>query len=74
MVLSKNSVRSPWVKKEVETAFEKERQKDRIVLFPVRLDDEVMNTSTTWAADIRRMRNIGDFSGWKDSGSYRAGF
>ena len=74
LVLSENSVNSPWVEKEVETAFEKERRQKRLVLFPIRLDDAVMETREAWAADIRRMRHIGDFRQWKDHDSYKKAF
>ena len=74
LVLSQSSVESSWVEKEVETAFEKERQQKRHVLFPVRLDDAVMQTSTSWAADIRRMRHITDFTDWKDHDAYQKAF
>lgn len=74
VVLSENSVKSPWVEKEVETAFERERQQNRIVLFPIRLDDAVMETDQAWAADIRRMRHIGDFRDWKNHDSYKKAF
>lgn len=74
LVLSQYSVESSWVAKEVETAFEKERQQKRHVLFPVRLDDSVMETSTSWAADIRRMRHITDFTDWKDHDAYQKAF
>ena len=76
LILSEHSVESDWVQKEVETAFEQERQrrkqgqKGATVLFPVRLDSTVMDTDYAWAADIRRMRNIGDFTRWKDHDSY----
>jgi hypothetical protein len=73
-VLSENSVQSAWVKKEVETAFEKEQKQNRMVLFPIRLDDAVMETDKAWAADIRRMRNIGDFRAWKDHDKYKEAF
>lgn len=66
IVLSKNSINSPWVEKEVEAAFEKESREKRIVLFPIRLDNKVMETNQAWAADIRRTRHIGDFTGWKN--------
>ena len=56
LVLSEFSLASTWVKKEVETAFEKETQQNKLVLFPVRLDETVMHTQEAWAADIRRMR------------------
>ncbi len=72
IVLSENSITSPWVEKEVETAFEKERRENRIVLFPIRLDDSIMKTDQAWAADIRRTRHIGDFSRWKNHDSYQA--
>jgi hypothetical protein len=73
VVLSENSVRSEWVEKEVETAFEKERRdpNKRTVLFPIRLDDAVMETGEAWAADIRRTRHIGDFREWKNHDAYK---
>jgi hypothetical protein len=74
VLLSKNSVSSPWVEKEVETAFEKERREKRTVLFPIRLDDAVMETDEAWAADIRRGRHIGDFRDWKNHDSYKKAF
>ncbi len=74
ILLSKNSVRNPWVKKEVETALERERKQKRTVLFPIRLDIAVMKTKETWAADIRRMRNIGDFCAWKKHDKYKKAF
>ena len=74
VLLSDNSVNSPWVEKDVETAFEKERREKRTVLFPIELDDAVMNTNETWAADIRRTRQIGDFRDWKNHDSYKKAF
>ncbi len=74
LVLSEHSVESAWVKKEVETAYEKESKQNRFALFPVRLDDAVMQTSQAWAADIRRMRHISDFTCWKDNDAYQKAF
>lgn len=74
LVLSESSVASEWVEKEVETAFEKEREQRKTVLFPVRLDDAVMDEKTGWAADIRKSRHIGDFREWKNHDSYRKAF
>jgi TIR domain/Pentapeptide repeats (8 copies) len=71
LVLSEHSVNSPWVEKEVETAFEKEHQDNTLTLFPIKLDEIVMQTNTAWAADIRRMRHIGDFTRWKDHDAYQ---
>lgn len=71
VLLSENSLKSPWVEKEIETAFEKERKQNRTVLFPVRLDDSFMETTQAWAADIRRTRHVGDFRNWKNHDSYK---
>jgi hypothetical protein len=71
LVLSENSVESTWVEKEVETAFEKERLQNKLVLFPIRLDDTVMQTIKAWAADIRRSRHIGDFRQWNNYDEYQ---
>lgn len=70
LILSKHSVTSPWVETEVEAAFERERQQNKLVLFPVRIDETVMQTTQVWAAEIRRARHIGDFTHWKDQNSY----
>ena len=68
------SVNSTWVEKEVETAFEKERESKETVLFPIRLDDSVMAMKKGWPADIRLTRHIGDFTKWKDHDSYQKAF
>ena len=71
VVLSENSVNSSWVEREVQAAFEKEQRHGSAVLFPVRLDDAVMDSPRAWAADIRRTRHIGDFRKWKDHDSFQ---
>lgn len=50
---------------EVSTAFKEERWRQETMLFPIRLDDAVMETSEAWASKLRA-RNIGDFTRWKD--------
>jgi len=62
------------VEKEVETAFENESTRNETVLFPIRLDDTVMNIKTGWPADIKRTRHIGDFKEWKDHDTYQKSF
>jgi TIR domain len=70
LILSKHSIRSDWVEDEVTAGFEEERHRGQTVLFPVRLDEAVMNTNEAWAAKLRA-RNIGDFRKWKDHDSYK---
>jgi hypothetical protein len=71
LVLSKRSIASVWVEKEVETAFEKERESGGSVLFPIKLDNEIENIKTGWPADIRRTRHIGDFTDYENSETYQ---
>lgn len=74
LVLSENSVSSQWVEKEVETAMEREREQNKTMLFPVRLDDSVNEIKVGWPADIRRTLHIGDFTHWKEHDSYQKAF
>jgi uncharacterized protein YjbI with pentapeptide repeats len=74
VILSENSIKSEWVGDEVEGALEEEQKGNRSVLFPIRLDDTILNTRDDWAAKIKRRRHIGDFSNWKDKGSYQKAF
>jgi uncharacterized protein YjbI with pentapeptide repeats len=73
LILSEYSITSDWVEDEVTKAFEEERKRDQIVLFPVRLDDAVMDTDEAWAAKLRT-RHIGDFRQWKKLDGYKKSF
>ncbi|MCF8032660.1 MAG: toll/interleukin-1 receptor domain-containing protein [Desulfarculaceae bacterium] len=73
LVLSEQSIESDWVEDEVTTAFEEERRRKKTVLFPIRLDDSVMDTKKPWAAKVRQ-RHIGDFTDWKNHDSYKKAF
>ena len=72
LILSEGAIASDWVEDEVTTAFAEERRRDDLVLFPVRLDETVMETNEPWAGKLRDNRNIGDFSQWKDHDAYKA--
>jgi hypothetical protein len=79
LILTDHSVESAWVEEEVEAALEKERKaqvrgQDRTVLFPVRLDEAVMESDKAWAASIRRTRHVGDFRRWKEDHAYQEAF
>ena len=71
LVLSEKSIQSPWVEREVQAAFEREHKSKKLVLFPIRLDETVMETTKAWAADIRRTRHIGEFGQWREHNSYK---
>jgi len=73
LILSEHSIESDWVEDEVTKAFEEERKRGQIVLFPIRLDDAVMDTNEAWAAKLRA-RHIGDFRRWKEHDEYQKSF
>jgi uncharacterized protein YjbI with pentapeptide repeats len=74
LILSEHSVTNSWVEKEVETAMESEDEQKKTILFPVRLDDSVMEIKEGWPADIRRTRHIGDFRQWREHDEYQKAF
>jgi hypothetical protein len=74
VILSEHSVNSDWVQEEVESCFERERRQERNILFPIRIDNAILDTNRAWVAAIRRQRQIGDFTGWKDPTTFRDSF
>jgi uncharacterized protein YjbI with pentapeptide repeats len=74
LILSEHSIKSDWVEAEVMTAFEEERKREQTVLFPIRLDNAVMDTNKAWASMLRTQRHIGDFRRWKDHDGYKGSF
>jgi TIR domain-containing protein/pentapeptide repeat protein len=71
LILSEHSVASDWVEEEVTRALAEERSRKTTVLFPIRVDDAVLNTNEAWARGLRIQRNIGDFCRWKDHDAYQ---
>ena len=74
IILSENSINSEWVKTEVETAFEVESERSETVLFPIRVDEAVMETKEAWARMLRRERHIGEFTNWIEDDIYSRAF
>jgi uncharacterized protein YjbI with pentapeptide repeats len=74
LVLSKDSVASKWVKYEVNRALNREIEQERKILYPIRLDDTVLTSTSGWATDLRAHRHIGDFTGWQDKAIYQEAF
>lgn len=70
LILSEHSVDSQWVEHEVLSAMGKSPG----CLFPIRLDDAVINTSVPWATMIKQSRHIGNFTNWKDHDAYQRAF
>lgn len=74
IILSKNSLESGWVEREVKRGIAEEEARGEPVLFPIRIDEAVMDCPERWATMIRRKRNIGDFTDWRDDASYQREF
>ena len=74
VILSKHSIGSQWVEKEVEAAFEQERKQEQRMIIPVMLDQAVMKVESGWPADIRRTRTFGDFRRWRRPEVYQNAF
>ncbi|MGH8502551.1 MAG: toll/interleukin-1 receptor domain-containing protein [Gammaproteobacteria bacterium] len=74
LVCSENSIDSEWVEDEVTRAYALERERRKLVLFPIRIDNAVMSTDEAWASKLRHSRHIGDFTAWKDHDAYQTTF
>jgi uncharacterized protein YjbI with pentapeptide repeats len=74
VVLSKFSVESPWIQKEVAAALAEERNRKRTVLFPLRLDNDRMDTEKDWLSNLQESRQIYDFSAWENWEAYYTQF
>jgi TIR domain/Pentapeptide repeats (8 copies) len=74
LLLSEHAVNSSWVKHEVQVALAREIKQDCTVLFPLCLDQAVMQTSKDWAVRLRESRHIGDFTRWQDEAAYQEAF
>ena len=74
LLLSSHSLESPWVTKEVSIALEEEAKSKKNVLFPIDIDNSVMESNSEWISKIRHQRHIANFKNWKDHDSYKAAF
>jgi hypothetical protein len=74
LLLSEHSVKSGWVRYEVELALSRENRELREFLFPIRLDDAIFDCTANWAVSLQATRHIGDFTGWQDDAAYRQAF
>jgi uncharacterized protein YjbI with pentapeptide repeats len=74
VLLSQHSVNSTRVEREVMDALEKELTYNKLVLFPIKLDEHIMQTTLPWATEIRTSHHIGDFTMWKDDDAYQQAF
>jgi TIR domain/Pentapeptide repeats (8 copies) len=74
LLLSEHSVKSGWVRYEVELTLARENRQQREILFPVRLDDAIFQCAAGWAISLQETRHIGNFTSWQDDGAYQQAF
>jgi TIR domain/Predicted nucleotide-binding protein containing TIR-like domain len=74
LVLSKASVQSSWVRFEVRNALALESARQKTVLFPIRIDDAVLEVSGVQEIDRLKEKYIVDFSRWQDRSHYQRAF
>jgi hypothetical protein len=74
LILSESAVNSGWVDHEVELALAREMRQQREILFPIRLDNEVLQSTSHWATTLQATRQIGDFTNWTDPQTYQQAF
>lgn len=69
LILSRESIKSQWVKHEVEKALNTERETQRTIIFPLKLDDSIFQISEPWMEPLKRI-NMLDFSSWRNEQLY----
>lgn len=70
VVLSKDSIKSGWVKREVNIAREREH-KGKDIFFPIFLDNTYLSSSASWVSYLRKQRNIENFQSEVNSRHYQ---
>jgi uncharacterized protein YjbI with pentapeptide repeats len=71
LVLSEQALSSDWVKQEVEAALREEDRRGETVIYPLQLDDAVLEDGPAWVTKLRQSRPVGNFSQWQDPDGYQ---
>ncbi len=74
LILSEASVNSEWVKREIDITLSKESHSNKTVLFPIRIDNAVMNATDEASITLVQSKHIGDFTKWSVLKYYRYAF
>jgi hypothetical protein len=70
VVLSKFSIESAWIQKELQAALTEEKNQNRAVLFPLRLDNSGMDGEKKWMTYLQQTHPIYDFAAWENWEAY----
>jgi uncharacterized protein YjbI with pentapeptide repeats len=74
LILSENSIKSEWVKFEVEIAQSRENENKAPVLFPISIDEAITTCTEEWIQSLRSTRHIGDFAHWEQHTNHQQAF
>jgi uncharacterized protein YjbI with pentapeptide repeats len=74
LIISKNSIMSPWIRNEIEAGLAKERKEDREVLFPIKIDSAYKQDKLDWPVAMHREIHLADFSEWRNQDAYNEAF
>jgi len=70
LILSTNTIASDWIQQEVESALDKEGIIHKEVIYPLCLDNSILECDTCWAECLRQ-RHMSDFTDWQDDAAYQ---
>jgi hypothetical protein len=70
MVLSKFSIESAWIQKELQAALAEEHNQNRTVLFPLRIDKNGVDGEKKWLETLQQTHSIYDFTAWENWEAY----
>ncbi|GCE09479.1 toll/interleukin-1 receptor domain-containing protein [Dictyobacter aurantiacus] len=67
----RNSQKPDWVFQEVIDALATEKEQERHILIPIRLDETIWQLNEDWAEELRQTREIDDFTHWSNEEIYQ---
>ncbi|NQS98704.1 MAG: toll/interleukin-1 receptor domain-containing protein [candidate division Zixibacteria bacterium] len=74
LIVSEHSIKSEWVKDEVEAAFDKEKELEgKKAIIPLNIDKSYLETNVAWVVKLRQ-RRFADFTDWKNHDKFQEAF
>lgn len=70
VILSKFSIESAWIQKELRAALVEEGHQNRPILYLLGIDGSDLDTEKKWLANLQQTRKIYDFSAWENWEAY----
>jgi uncharacterized protein YjbI with pentapeptide repeats len=71
VALSAQSLGSDWIKQEVKAVLQEEERRGELVLYPLHLDDTLLESGPAWVTGLHQSRPVEDFCQWQDAEMYQ---